>query len=299
MKIKIWSISIALYVGVLIAYHRFENSKYALEILGNIPTLLASIATAGAFAIAAATYVASSKRAPSKDAFEVYKETLDELKRILRGGEDKGYKLYQVGVSFDALADLNQVVTEADHRSTLLVKLVPIKHEIELLLKSYRINDYFCHDVEHDENYYLNVSSCADAFYTYWLKNIVGKSAFYERTEGKVDFFSSYPFSIDDTLLIKALSLCSQDLDLHTVQARIAGTLRVVSSNEKHELIELSERLPEAVAFLLLKNQTEPYGNNGEIKLKLRQTFNERYWIQYRMSKGSWQVFELPSKLAL
>lgn len=80
MKIKIWSISIALYVGVLIAYHRFENSKYALEILGNIPTLLASIATAGAFAIAAATYVASSKRAPSKDAFEVYKETLDELK---------------------------------------------------------------------------------------------------------------------------------------------------------------------------------------------------------------------------
>jgi hypothetical protein len=164
----------------------FENSKYALEILGNIPTLLASIATTGAFAIAAVTYVANSKRAPSKDAFEVYKETLDELKQTLRGDEDKGYKLYQVGVSFDALASLNQVVTEVEHRSTLLVKLVPIKHEIELLLKSLRIKDYFCHDVEHDEEYVLNIPSSADAFYTYWLKNIMGKSAFYERNEGKI-----------------------------------------------------------------------------------------------------------------
>ncbi|EGR0316312.1 hypothetical protein FL840_24350 [Vibrio parahaemolyticus] len=299
MKIKVLAISIALYIGVLIAYHRFENSRFALEILGNIPTLLSSIATAGAFAIAAVTYVANSKRAPSKDAFEVYKETLDELKQILRKEESKDYKLYQIGVSFDALANLNSVVTESDHRSTLLVKLVPIKHEIELLLKSYRIEDYFCHDIEHDEDYYLNISSSADAFYCYWLKNIKGKSSFYERTNGKLDFFSSYPFSIDDTLLIKALSMCSQNLDLNAVQKRITSVLQVVETNERHELIELSNRLPETVAFLLLKNQTVPYSDNGDIKLKLKQTFNQKYWLQYNMCTGAWLCHELPSKITL
>ncbi|WP_158160343.1 hypothetical protein [Vibrio metoecus] len=221
------------------------------------------------------------------------------MKQILRGDESKDYKLYQIGVSFDALADLNQVVTEADHRSTLLVKFIPIKHEIELLLKSYRIKDYFRHDVEHDEEYYLNISSSADAFYTYWLKNIMGKSVFYERTEGKMDIFASYPFRIDDTLLIKALSMCSQNLNLNAVKTRILGVLKVVKTNERHELIELSERLPETVAFLLLKNQTVPYGDNGEIKLKLKQTSSERYWLQYRRSKGSCLYYELPSKITL
>ncbi|MFH4667137.1 hypothetical protein WMQ48_20845 [Vibrio cidicii] len=299
MKVKLWSVAIALYIGVLIVYHRFEDSKYALEIMGNIATLVASIATAGAFAIAAITYVASSKRVPSKDAFEVYKETLDELKQILRGDEDKGYKLYQVRVSFDALADLNQVVTEADHRSTLLVKLVPIKHEIELLLKSYRIKDYFSHDIEHDEDYYLDVSSCADAFYTYWLKNIKGKSSVFQESGGEVDLFSSYPFCIDDKLLIKALSMCTQNLDFHAVYSRISGVLKVVNTTEPHELIELSDRLEMPVAFLLLKNQTVPYGKGGNIKLKLRQTIDDKYWIKYRISEGACLSYGVPSKIAL
>ncbi len=283
MRVKFWSISIGLYVGVMITYHRFEDSKYALEIIGNIPTLLSSIATAGAFAIAAVTYVANSRRESSKDAFEVYKETLDELNQNLRAKENKNYKLYQVGVAFDALANLNTVVTEKDHRSILLVKFVPIKHEIELLLQSFKINEYFCHDVEYKQQYHLNVPLSADAFYKYWLDNIMGKSLVFESSNGKVDFFSSYPFGIDDELLIKSLCMCSQNLDLNDVFLRISSVLKRVETQEKHELIDFSERLPVVVAFLLLKNQTEPYTDNGLIKLRLKQAFNNKFWLQYQM----------------
>ncbi|MGM2836743.1 hypothetical protein ACS2TZ_49660, partial [Bacillus cereus group sp. Bce025] len=91
-----------------------------------------------------------------------------------------------------------------------------------------------------------------------------------------VDSFASYPFGIDDELLIKALSMCTQNLDFHAVYSRILGLLKVVNTTGPHELIELSERLTMPVAFLLLKNQTVAYGNVGNIKLKLRQTINDK-----------------------
>ena len=298
MKIKIWPIAIGIYIAVMITYHRFENSKLALEILGDIPTLLSAITTAGAFWIAAITYTSNARRTPSKEAFEVYKETLNELKTILRSDtEGKDYKLYHVGVSFDALANLHNVVTEPDHRSTLLVKLVPIKHEIERLLKTYAISDYFLHDIEHNEEYNSNVSSSADAFYNYWLVNIRGKSSCFKKTDGKIDFFASYPFGIDDELLIKALAMCSQNLDLFSVKHRISGVLKVVVTQEFHELVELAGKLPLVVSYLLLKNQTEPYLEDGQIKLRLKGVFNEELWLQYKMYEGAWCTFKVPEKL--
>ncbi|EGR1703755.1 hypothetical protein D5Q54_19225 [Vibrio cholerae] len=79
----------------------------------------------------------------------------------------------------------------------------------------------------------------------------------------------------------------------------MSSVLKRVETQEKHELIDFSERLPVVVAFLLLKNQTEPYTDNGLIKLRLKQAFNNKFWLQYQMSKGSWQCHELPLKIAL
>lgn len=301
MKRYIWISAIAIYVGTLIIYHRFEDSKNVLDILGNIPTFLSSLTTAGAFIVAAITYNSTKKRQPSQQCFEVYNETLNDLKCILRDpSKGAGYKLYNIGIAFDSLKTLNSTLTEEDHRNIVLVKYVAIQREIEILLRGIKVHDYFCNkDVPYDKSFSRNITSSADALYDYWYKNVSGKSSLFKFSRGIMDSFASHPYGIEPELLIKALTMCCSNLNLWAVYLSITDTMAKVDTCKPHELIFLSDNYPETVAYLLLSYQTQPLTNkDGKVSLTLKSTYNDRYWLNYQMTTGSWLRYEIPKKIS-
>ena len=167
---SIWIVIVS-YILILITYHRFENSEHTLQILGNIPTLLSSIATAGAFLIAAKTYLNSASQEKSKVAFTAYQESIENLIAILSKKEfDKSYKLYHSSLCFDAITRVETIVTAEEHKAILESKHIILKHHIEQLFLEYGVNDYFCSDKSSEKAIYYCMSKAADDLLNFLAK---------------------------------------------------------------------------------------------------------------------------------
>ena len=302
MSKLVWSIALAIYVATMVTYNRFENSEHALLILGNIPSFISAIFTSFAFVVAALTFYSSKKREPSKESYTTYKESMNDLIKILKSKDyDNEYKTYYISLAYDALSKIEKYITEDDHKKAISVFHVMLKHEIKLVLHSIKIHDYFCSKHEFKGDYFLNVTSSADALYSYWYEHISGKSDFFKKVDGKTDFFAAYPHGIGEEFLINALAMyANNNLNLANVKKNIEKSLNEVETKGNNELIILSEKLPETVAYLLLKRQTTPSGRNGDkISLKLKSSFSDTFWLSYQMTPGGWLRHELPSAIKL
>ncbi|EGQ7650914.1 hypothetical protein EM59_016420 [Vibrio parahaemolyticus] len=297
MTRQLWAGFIALYVATMITYHRFENSDNALDILGNIPTFFASIAGVIAGLIALKTYIDSKRKEPSKVAFEAYQDSLKSLIAVLsEPNDDKAYKLYYLSVCHETFSKIEPLITEQEHKSVIAVTHNILKHYIGMLLRGHGIGDYFYCDKPYEKEYRLNVTDSANALYEYWLDNIRGHSNFFKQSKGKMEFFAASPYGISEDVLIKALAIYANDnLELSEVTKRIKTTIELTETNFKHELIELAELFPVAVAFLLLRKQTSPYRSNNGWELGLKNSYSDDYWICYHVNPYQRQVEKLPN----
>lgn len=296
MTRSLWLVAIALYVGTMITYHRFENSEHALEILGNIPTFLASLAAIVAGFIALKTYVDSKRKEPSKAASDAYQECLKSLIEVLTSDASKDYKLYYTGVCHETLCKVEPLITEPEHKSVIAVTHSILKHHIDMLLRNYGISDYFCNDKPYENSYVLDVKNSANALYDYWKQHIRGRSNFFNKTSGRVDLFGASPFGINDELLIQVLAMYANDnLELDRVTKRITATIQQIETHTKHELIDFAERFPVTIAYLLLRKHTRPYRTEQGLELGLTGAYNDKYWICYHLSPNHRQVEELPT----
>ncbi|QUM84596.1 hypothetical protein [Moritella sp. 28] len=296
MARSIWFIAIALYIGTMITYHRFENSKHVLDILGNIPTFFASLAAIIAGFIALKTYTDSKRKEPSKAASDAFQECLKSLIEVLTSDKDKMYKLYYVGVCHETLSKVELLITEPEHKSVIAVTHNILKHHIEILLNTHGIEDYFCFHKPYEKSYRLNICDSANALYEYWREHIRGNSNICKISTGKVDFFASSPFGIDEKLLIKALALYANDhLDLVKITARIKSKIQLIETETKHELIDFAERFPVAIAYLLLRQHTKPYRTENGLELGLLRTYSDEHWTCYNIESDICQVEEIPN----
>ena len=281
--------AVTAYVLILITFHRFEDSKYAIDIFSSISSVVASIATAGAFAIAAKTYIKTTAKAESNSAFAAYNETLENLIHILSNQEyDKSYKLYHSALSFDAIVKIEKLVTENEHKAILEAKHIILKHHIEQMFLLFDINDYFCSEIETESYYYYSVSKAADDMCSFWQENISGKSNLAKRTDNKVDSFSCSPYGIDDVLLVKTIALYSGHVSkIKDAAKNIDNVVPKHLTDSPHPLIKITEKLAMPIAYLLLRKQTESFIKEDKIYLKLKNTVDDEYWLTYKTSFGS------------
>ena len=196
---------------------------------------------------------------------------------------------------------IEKYITEDDHKKAISALSVIMKHEIEIVIHNIKINEYFVSDIEYTGNHRLNITSSADALYSYWYECISGKSDLCNLSDGKYDFFASYPYGIDGDFLINALAMHSnRNLNLFAVKNNIKKNLHEVDTHGDNELINLSEKFPEAVAYLLLNEHTAPsFCGSDRISLKLKSSYNDKYWLRYQMANGGWLMHELPSVIKL
>ncbi|EHR0760544.1 hypothetical protein KUH14_004424 [Vibrio parahaemolyticus] len=297
MTRQLWAGFIALYVVTMITYHRFENSENALDILGNIPTFLASLAAIVAGFIALKTYVDSKRKEPSKVAFEAYQDSLKSLIAVLSepdGGKE--YKLYYLSICHETFTKIEPLITEQEHRSVIAVTHNILKHHIAMLIRDHTIADYFYFDKPYEKSYRLNVTDSANALYEYWKEHIRGHSNFFKQSKGRMEVFTGSPFGISEDVLIKALAIYANDnLELSEVTKRIKATIELTETNSKHELIELADSFSVAVAYLLLKKQTSPYRSNDGWELGLKNSYSDDCWICYHVNPYQRQVEKLPN----
>lgn len=297
MARQLWAIFIALYVATLIAYHRFEDSKHALDILGNIPTFLASLAAIVAGFIALKTYVDSKRKEPSRVAFEAYQDSLKSLIAVLSEPDgSKAYKLYYLSVCHETFSKIEPLITEKEHRSVIAVTHNILKHYIGMLIRGHDINDYFYNEKPYGKPYSLSVSGAANALYEYWFDNIRGHSNVFKHSKGKMEVFGASPYGIGDEVLIKALAIYANDnLELTKVTRRIRENIERIETTGRHELIELSELFPVAVAFVLLRKQTTTYRSERGLELGLRGAYSDEYWICYHITANHRQLETMPN----
>ncbi|ELK8500817.1 hypothetical protein RV040_004380 [Vibrio alginolyticus] len=273
-----WLVAIVFYICTMIAYHRFEDSKYALDILGNIPTFLASLAAVIGGLVALKTYTDSKRKEPSKAAFDAYQECLKSLIEVLTSKEDKTYKLYYTKVCYDTLRKVEPLITQQEHKSLIAVTNNILKHHLDMLLKSYCIADYFCCHKQYEKSFPNTVTGSANALYDYWKEHVRGHSQTYKDSQGEIDSFGAYPFGIDKDFLIKALALYANDrLELNKVTERIEENLQLIETNTRHELIDFADGFPMLTAYLLLKTHTQSYKTENELALGLTCSYDEKY----------------------
>ncbi|MCG9719137.1 hypothetical protein L1D94_21275 [Vibrio alginolyticus] len=303
MKKQVWMISIAIYVVTMITFHRFENSPKALDILGDIPTLLSALATSGAFILAAFTYYSSMRRQRSQQAFDVYKDTLNELTSVLRAENSHyTYKLDRIEVVFGILGDLYGQITEDDHKAILRAHYIHLQSELRQFVNSLPIMCYLNSRIDDGQKYDWSVTGCADALYNHWYSTISGKSTFAKHCNQRSDSFGSAPFGINKYTLMKVLCMCDGNDSYFRSFEKMMGLLRKtsISISDENPLIALSNQTPMAVAYLLLCEQTEPYKDDaGKIALRLKSTHDDKYWLSYQMYENSWLLHEIPKKIAL
>ncbi|MCD9498845.1 hypothetical protein [Photobacterium carnosum] len=297
MARSIWFIAIALYIATMITYNRFENSKHALDILGNIPTFLASLVAIIAGFIALKTYTDSKRKEPSRVAFEAYQDSLKSLIAVLSEPEGgKEYKLYYLSICHETFTKIEPLITEQEHRSVIAVTHNILKHHIAMLIRDHAIGDYFYFDKPYEKSYRLNVTDSANALYEYWKEHVRGHSNFFKQSKGRMEVFAGSPFGISEDVLIKALAIYANDnLELSEVTKRIKATIELTETDYKHELIELADSFSVAVAYLLLKKQTTPYRSEANWELGLKNSYDDKYWICYHVNSYHRQVEELPN----
>lgn len=296
MKNKIIVVGISIYVLILITYHRFENSKYALDILGDIPTVISAIATSLAFIVASITYVSNSKKEKSKTAYDAYKETTNNLNAVLQDKEaSMDFKLYYCSIAYDAIIKIEPLVTEKEHKDLLSSAHVSFRYNIVNLLNKFKVNDYFCLDIQFEKAYFNNVTSCADALCQYWDSNVKGKSTWAQTTNGKMDSFASYPYGIETKHIMKALSLFVSE---PTVVAKSYCDLYDLSKDCKSKhgnlLDKIGDAVPLSLAYILLCNQTESMNANGSIQLKLKSVVDTEYWFKHDLKSVGSIVAKIP-----
>lgn len=291
---------LGIYVLILITYHRFENSEYALQILGNIPTFISTIATVLALIIALKTYLTSLDKARSKTAYDAYKESLINLSNVLANEGNLDFKIYSIGVCFDSLAKIEPHVTEKEHRDILSSSHFVIKNQIKETLNSLQVNDFFNSKTESNYEYVQTISSCADAMCKYWHDHIAGKSYWSQTAKKQLDLFAIPPFSIDEELLEKAFALIiSKPAEVEQTLQLLKTVLTLVTSERYGKYIEDVSRLcPLAFSFILLKVQTdcENYKlDEGKPRIKLKTTYDNKFWLYHKAGSIVWAPQEIPT----
>jgi len=296
MNAVVIKVGIIMYLLVLITYHRFEDSENVLAILGDIPTAISALATSCAVIIALITYISNLKKMRSKTAYDAYKETLGSLNETLSSDQSIDYKLYFIGVCFDSLMKIEHHVTEKEHKDILGSVHISTKFNIKKTLNELRVNDYFNCNVDAEVQYEQSLSSCANALCEYWQSNLQGESSRSKQTEGITDTFASYPYAIDDTLVVKAFSLLVvEPLELNQTYVRIRKLLTEVTSNNNADFFKgISDFCPLAFAYILLKSQVEVVKKSGEFELVLGKPHSNKYWICHKVGSVSWYPHEMP-----
>lgn len=116
MTSKQLSITITIYLLVMVILHRFENSPH----FGDIPTWIAAIATSIAFLFAAWTYFISYRDSKSEMAKNAYAEVVDfTMSQLNENHLSKPKLLRLLYMSFKALKNIEGQITKAEHRNVL------------------------------------------------------------------------------------------------------------------------------------------------------------------------------------
>ncbi|RBM86808.1 hypothetical protein [Vibrio paracholerae] len=289
-------IAFIMYLFVLITYHRFEDSKNVLAILGDIPTTISALATSCAVIIALITYISNLKKMRSKTAYDAYKEALGSLNETLASEQSTDHKLYFIGVCFESLIKIERHVTENEHRDILGSAHISTKFNIKKTLNELQVNDYLNCNANVEVPYHQSVSSCANALCEYWQSNLPGESSWSKQVNGITDSFASSPYAIDDDLVVKALALSVvEPLELKQIYDRVQKMrIEVTSNNNAHLFKEISDICPLALAYILLKSQVEVVKKSGEFELALRKTYDKKYWICHKAGSVSWCPHLIP-----
>lgn len=290
------SLGLLIYILILITFHRFENSQHALEILGNIPTVVSAIATSLAFIIAVVTYISNIRIDKSKTAYTAYKEVIDNLNAILSDKtNDNSYKIFYISIAFDSLVKIEPLVTEKEHKNILSSSHVAVKHHIINSMKSLEVNEYFSSEIAFQGSYKLNISSCANALCEYWQQHVAGKSVWAKATNGNMDCFASHPYGIDSTLLMKAFAIIlSEPTQISSTYGNIYQISKNCTSQHGKIIDEMGNISPLAISYILLCNQTESVIENNELKLRLKSTQDETYWFKHDLGFMGWVTTEIP-----